>query len=214
MSPEKKKICIVGVGGFAREVLCCLIDAIAGTGQKIQDVACFMVDKEYFKESKIMGVDVILQEDFEPSKYDVVVAIGDPALRRGKVAKMPPETTYTRIIHPSAIMSEWVEIGEGSIVTAGTILTCNIKIGKHAHLNLHTTVGHDCKMGDFFTSAPGANISGNCTFGECVYFGTNAAIREKVTVCDDVTIGMGGIVVKSIAEPGIYVGNPLRKLEK
>ena len=39
------------------------------------------------------------------------------------------------------------EIGAGSIITAGCIITTNIKIGKHSHLNLHTTIGHDCELG-------------------------------------------------------------------
>ena len=69
-------------------------------------------------------------------------------------------------------------------------------------------------MGDFFTTAPSANISGNCNFGDCVYFGTNSAVRQGVKICDNVTIGMGGVVVKDITEEGVYIGNPLKKLEK
>lgn len=214
MIDNNKKICILGAGGFGREVLCCLIDGIKTTNHKIEEIACFMVNDENFKEKKIMGVDVIPQSKFDPGLYNVVVAIGDPSARKSVVASLPKQTTYTSIIHPSVVIPEWVEIGEGSIITAGTILTCNIKIGKHAHLNLHTTIGHDCIMGDFFTTAPAANISGNCHFGDCVYFGTSSAIRKRVKICDNVTIGMGGVVVKDITEEGVYIGNPLKKLEK
>lgn len=210
----KKKICILGTGGFGREVLCCLIDAISSTKLRIEDIACFMVSDEYFNENKIMGVDVIPQSKFDPLIYDVVVAIGEPNSRKSVVDSLPPQTTYTTIIHPSAVISKWVEIGEGSVITAGTILTCNIKIGKHAHLNLHTTIGHDCIIGDFFTTAPAANISGNCSFGDYVYFGTNTSVRQGVKICNNVTIGMGGVVVKDITEEGVYIGNPLKKLEK
>jgi sugar O-acyltransferase (sialic acid O-acetyltransferase NeuD family) len=210
----EKKICIVGAGGFGREVLCCLIDKIASTNLEIEEIACFMVSDEDFKETKIMGINVISQSMFDPALYNVVIAIGDPTSRKRVVNNLPTQTTYTSIIHPSAVISDWVEIGEGCIITAGTILTCNIKIGKHAHLNLHTTIGHDCIIGDFFTSAPAANISGNCHFGDCVYFGTNSAVREGVKICDNVTIGMGAVVVKDIIEEGVYIGNPLKKLEK
>lgn len=214
MIDNEKKICIMGTGGFSREVLCCLIDGIAKANLKIEEIACFMESDENFKENKIMGIDVIPQSKFDPELYNVVVAIGDPSSRKRVVNNLPSQTTYTTIIHPSAVISEWVEIGEGSIITAGTILTCNIKIGKHAHLNLHTTIGHDCIMGDFFTTAPAANISGNCEFGECVYFGSNSAVKQGVKICDNVTIGMGGIVVKDITEEGVYIGNPLKKLDK
>lgn len=214
MIVNKRKICIVGTGGFGREVLCCLIDSLPPSNVPLHELVCFMVGDEYFSENRMMGLDVIPQSRFDPAHYDVVVAIGEPALRKKMVESLPEETKFTNVIHPTAVISQWVELGEGSIVTAGTILTCHIKIGKHAHLNLHTTVGHDCVMGDYFTTAPAANISGNCVFGDCVYFGTNASIKQGVHITSHVTIGMGAVVVKDIQEEGVYIGNPLVKLEK
>jgi sugar O-acyltransferase (sialic acid O-acetyltransferase NeuD family) len=211
---DNKKICIIGAGGFGREVLLCVVDSITTTNLKLEDTVCFMVEDEYLVENKIMGIEVIPQSKFDPNLYNVVVAIGDPKTRKRVVESLPDETTFTTVIHPNAIISDWVQIGEGSIITAGVIITCNIKIGKHSQLNLHTTIGHDCELGDYFTTAPGANISGNCTFGEKVYFGTNASVRQGVSICNDVTIGMGGVVVKNISESGVYIGNPLKKLQK
>ncbi len=106
-----------------------------------------------------------------------------------------------------------VKIGEGSIICAGVILTTNIEIGNHAHLNIHTTIGHDTKIGNFFTSAPGAKISGNCEIEDRVYIGTNASVREKIKICSDVTIGLGAGVVKHIIEPGTYVGCPATRIK-
>ena len=209
-----KKYCIVGTGGFGREVLCCLIDYLAITEYRVQDSAVFMVDDEYFKDSNIMGVPVIRKSEFDESEYDVLVAIGDSATRKSVVTSLPAATTYATLIHPTATVSEWVEIGEGTIITAGCVVTCNIQLGKHAHLNLNTTIGHDCRLGDYFTTAPGANISGSCIFGECVYFGTSSSVRQGVNICDNVTIGMGGVVVKDIDEAGVYIGSPVRKLAK
>lgn len=90
-------------------------------------------------------------------------------------------------------------------------MTCQIKIGDFAQLNLGTTIGHDCIIGDFFTTAPSVNISGICNIGKKVYFGTSAAIRQNLKVCDNVNIGMGAMVVKDITEPGTYVGIPAKK---
>ncbi len=214
MIVKEKKICIIGAGGFAREVLCCIIDGLKMPNSKIEELVCFMVADEDFEEPKIMGIDVIPQSLFDPLIYEAIIGIGDPILRKKIVKSLPVNTTFTTIIHPSAVISEWVKIGEGSIITAGTIITCNVTIGKHAHLNLHTTIGHDCEIGDFFTTTPATNISGNCKFGNCVYFGTNSAVKQGIKICDNVTIGMGGVVVKDIQEPGVYVGNPIKKLEK
>ena len=62
-------------------------------------------------------------------------------------------------------------------------------------------------------SAPGAKISGNCEIGECVYFGTNASVRQKIKICDNVIIGLNAGVVKNINEPGVYAGVPVTKIK-
>ncbi len=207
-----KKICIFGTGGFAREVFCCLIDSWAVKSIPTKENVVFMEDDDRLTQTEVMGIPVLPKSKFDIKKYDLIIGVGDPKIRKKIVEEFPTGTTYATIIHPSVVKSDWVEVGAGSIITAGCILTCNIKIGKHAQLNLLTTIGHDCVIGDFFTTAPAANISGVCTFGDCVYFGTNTSVKQGITICDEVTIGMGGVVVKPITEPGVYIGNPVIKM--
>lgn len=208
------KIAVFGAGGFGKETICYLIDSIEKSNQRIEDVAVFVVDDEWYTSKVVMGINVIPKSKFSADEYEVLVAVGDPLKRRIIVESLPSNTKYHTLVHPSAVISKYVEIGEGGIITPGTIITCDIKIGKHAHLNLHTTIGHDCIIGDYFTTAPGVKISGSCHIDECVYFGTNSSIREKIKVCKNVTIGMGAVVIKDITEEGTYIGSPAKKLER
>jgi acetyltransferase-like isoleucine patch superfamily enzyme len=50
------------------------------------------------------------------------------------------------------------------------------------------------------------------TIGHHVSIGSNATILP-VSICDEVVIGAGAVVTKSIFEPGTYAGNPARKLK-
>lgn len=191
---------IIGAGGFAREVAA----AMGRTDIK------FFVDEQYANvEANVYGL-----SQFDPEKYQAVVAIGDPRARFDIIQRLPSNTKYFTFVDPSAIIG-WrdVEIGEGSIICAGTIITTNVKIGKHAHLNLLSTVGHDTEINDYFTTAPGAKISGNCKIHDLVYIGTNASVREKTTIHSLVTIGLNAGVVKDITEPGVYVGVPAKKIK-
>jgi acetyltransferase-like isoleucine patch superfamily enzyme len=49
------------------------------------------------------------------------------------------------------------------------------------------------------------------TIGNKVSIGSNATILP-VTICDNVVIGAGAVVTKNITIPGVYVGNPAKKL--
>lgn len=192
---------LIGAGGFAREIKAHIGDPT---------MKCF-VDDLFWKENDKF---IFPLSQFNPEEYEVIVAIGNPKDRYDIIQRLPKETQYFSFVHSSAqILGNDVKIGKGSIICAGCILTTNIEIGNHAHLNLQTTIGHDTTIGDFFTTAPGAKISGNCTIGNYVYLGTNASVREKINITDNVTIGLNSGVVKDITDPGIYGGVPTKKLK-
>lgn len=199
------KLAIFGVGGFGREVY--------HQFQEKYSSVIFVIDDEYFSSTADYGFETIPLSKFDPTEYFAVVAVGNPTDRKNIVERFPKDTLWATLIHHSVnVTAPDVEIGEGSIICAGSILTTNIKLGKHTHLNLLTTIGHDVIIKDFFTTAPGAKISGTCNIDECVYFGTNSSVREKISICNNVTIGMQAAVVKNITEPGTYIGLPAKRV--
>ena len=191
---------LIGAGGFAREIKAHMNNP---------KMLCFVDDNYYIGDIYTLPL-----SEFDPYKYEALIAVGNPNDRYNISLKLPPNTKYFTYIDKNAILLDSnIIIGEGSIICAGCILTTNITIGKHAHLNLQTTIGHDTIIGDYFTTAPGAKISGNCTINNRVYVGTNASVKEKINIIDSVTIGLNSGVVKNITEPGIYVGTPCNKIK-
>jgi sugar O-acyltransferase (sialic acid O-acetyltransferase NeuD family) len=192
------KLAIFGYGGHAREV-----------AAQINIPVDFFVDDEYSNEyTKPIS-------DFNPELHMMMVAVSNPKHREEIVKKLPKETKYFRFIHPTAqIFANDVEIGEGSFIGANSILTTNIKIGNHTILNRAVHIGHDTKIGDYFSAMPGAIVSGNVTVGDRVYLGTNSTIIENKQLSDDITIGANGVVVKDITNSGTYVGVPVNFLKK
>lgn len=185
---------LIGAGGHASEVM----------AQLNEDLPCFVED-EYASHNTIP------MSEFNPTEYSVMVAIGDSKLRRQIINRLPKETDFFSFIHPTAlIMDNSVKIGVGSFIGANCILTTNIKIGDHALLNRGNHISHDCCIGNYFSAMPNAILSGNVKIGDEVYLGGNSSIREEVEICDKVTIGMGGVVTRSIRKHGTYVGVPVR----
>ena len=181
------KKALIGYGGHASEVM-------AQMGVKLP---CF-VDDEYVVD------ETLPISSLNTAEYTVMVAVGNSKDRADIVNKLPKNTRYFSWIHPTALILGEVEIGDGSFIGAYSILTSNIKIGKHALLNRGNHIGHDCVIGNFFSAMPGAIVSGNVNIGNNCYLGTNSSIKEKCIICNNVTLGMNSFILKDIYEPGVY----------
>lgn len=189
---------IFGYGGHAMEVYY----------QMGSSETHFFVDDEYSNDiAKPIST-------FDPEQYEIIIAVSNPLEREKIVNKLPKETKYFTFIHPTTlIFGNKIEIEEGSFIGANTILTTNIKIGKHSILNRGNQIGHDTIIGNYFSAMPGSIVSGNCKIGDRVYLGTNSSVKEKIEICDDVTIGLNTGIVKNISDKGIYIGSKTNKLK-
>lgn len=192
------KLALFGYGGHAREV-----------AAQINQPVIFFVDDKFVNENTHPI------SKFNPYEYSLMIAVADCEVREEVVNKLPKDTKYFTFIHPTAqILSKDVKIGEGSFIGANSILTTNISIGKHAILNRGNQIGHDCVIGNFFSAMPGAIVSGNVHIGNNNYLGTNSTVIEKKSLLNNITIGANGVVVKDITESGVYVGVPVKKIQK
>ena len=202
------KICIIGTGGYAKEIYW-LIDEIG----RQDEVLCFMEPDSVWQERTLMDIPVRPQSEFDATNCSAVIAIGNSKIREKVTHQLPPETRYETLISPQAKVTRWDVVGEGSIVQIHSVLTVDVTVGKHCHLNGFTTVGHDTVIQDFATTTVFVAISGECNIGKHSYWGNGSTIRQGISICDDVTIGMGAVVAKPITASGIYVGIPAKKIK-
>lgn len=216
-----QQIAIYGGGGFAREVAW-LVQACNVGVETTYKVVCFIDDDENKQGLHLNNIPVYnLYDAYARFPQALVVSgIGSPHVRENVMltarnAGFHPAT----IIHPNVAYShEWNSIGEGTVICAGSILTVNITVGEHVQINLDCTIGHDAILGDYTTLAPGVHVSGWVHLGKRVYIGTGANIingteANPLVIADDVVIGAGACVTKSVTEAGItVVGVPAKAI--
>jgi sugar O-acyltransferase (sialic acid O-acetyltransferase NeuD family) len=197
------KLALFGFGGHAREVQV-----------QMQKDLTFFIDDSFHDPEKYRGKKVKPLKDFDPSVYALMLAVGDSQKRKEIVERLPEETRYFTYIHPTAIIANGSKIGHGSFVGAFSIITNDVSVGEHCILNRANHIGHNSKIGNFFSAMPGSIVSGDVTIGNQVYLGTNSSVIEGKILCDDIIIGAGAVVVKNLKESGTYVGVPARMLLK
>jgi sugar O-acyltransferase (sialic acid O-acetyltransferase NeuD family) len=207
----KKPLYIYGTGGLGREVatiinvlpeweLVGFIDDSANAGAVIRGIP-------------VVGGCSFLNQSKE--KINVVIAIGDPITKeqiRKSIDK--DKVQFATIVHPSVILQDLssIKIGIGSILCAGSVLTCDIVIGEHVLINLNSTIGHDCSVGDFSSLMPGVNISGNVSIATKVLIGSGSSVRNKVTIKDSAIVGMGSVVIRNVGNGSTVAGVPAKPL--
>jgi len=132
---------------------------------------------------------------------------------------------HVKVIEPCNLYE--CSIGEYSFIGPFVEIQKGVVIGKHCRIQSHSficslvSLGNNCFVGhavifvnDLFTNGgPSGNpaLWKKTTIGNNVYFGSNSTILP-VSICDNVVIGAGAVVTKNITVPGVYAGNPAKKL--
>jgi acetyltransferase-like isoleucine patch superfamily enzyme len=117
-------------------------------------------------------------------------------------------------------------IGDNCFIGPFVEIQKNVQIGIRTKIQSHSficelvSIGNFCFIGhgvmfinDLFQK--GGPAQGDKTFwksttiGNHVSIGSNATILP-VNICDNVVIGAGAVVTKSIAQSGVYAGNPAK----
>jgi len=217
---QTRQVAIYGGGGFAREVAW-LIQS-CNDGDTAYQVVCLIDDDVAAHGTLLNGIPVVGLETARQRfpQANVVGAVGSPHTRQLLMEKaMAAGFHFETIIHPRVERSTWIEIGAGTVVCAGTILTTNIVLGQHVQINLDCTIGHDVNMGDYTTLAPGVHVSGCVQFGRRAYVGTGAVILngtrdDPIVIGEDAVVGAAACVTKSVPAGVTVVGVPARPLQR
>ena len=205
---------IIGAGGFGREVAW-LVERINEVNPT-WNLKGFIDDNESLWGNVEGDYPVLGGCEYLKPLGDVyaVCAVGSAKVRKIIIGRIKESNVkFATLIDPSVLVSKRVEIGEGSIICAGTIITVDIKIGNHVIINLDCTIGHDDVIEDFVTIYPSVNVSGNVLIGQCTELGTGTQIIQGKRITANSIVGAGAVVVKNIDEPGTYVGSPVKKIK-
>lgn len=211
-----KRLIIIGASGFGREVSW-LVERI-NQAQPQWDILGFLDDNEELMDQIAGGYKVLgcVEDVVKYPDAHFVCAIGSARIREmiiSRINKIIPNVKYATLIDPTVQMSNRVEIGEGSMICAGNIITVDIKIGKHIIMNLDCTVGHDAVIHDFVTLYPSVNLSGITTVGECTELGTGTHIIQGVNIGSHTIVGAGAVVIKDLPDKCTAVGAPAKPIK-
>lgn len=212
---DMKDLIIVGAGDFGREVAWLVERINEQSGE--WSLLGFADDSATLQGRELDGYPVLGTiaelERWDRSVY-IVCSVNNCGARQEIMTRLLKNKRLlpATLIDPTAVIGRNVQIGSGCIVCAGTVTTINGALCDGTIVNLSCTIGHDTRLMPYCTIYPGCNLSGKVTVGERVTLGTGSKIIQGINICADAVVGAGAVVVRSVTEPGVYVGVPARKL--
>jgi acetyltransferase EpsM len=195
------RLVIIGAGALAREA--------HSLFHNQYDIIGFL-DTPYFKGEQINGCPVTNQP-LPDTEY--IIAVADPNKKK-QLALNYPNLPYAKLVHPTAIISDYTYIPKGTIIFPYATVDPNVKFGKHVFIGYHAFIGHHADIGDYSTVFTGTAVSGYTKLREGAYMGAhsctvNERYREKCVVLGEYCrVGAGAVVTKPVKDGETVIGVP------
>jgi len=197
-----KQVIIFGIGQLGELMASCLSEDYGKT------IAAFTVDREYKTNESFCERPVLAFEElpgrYNPSDYDVIIAVGYANINRTRHEKMAACTkmgyallSYVSpkaiippnfIPEPNIIIFEAATIQRFATIGAGCIIWPSAFIGHHAILREAVFVG------------PNASVCGGTDIGACCLIGAGAVVRDYLKVGAHAVVGAGNTLLRNLPE--------------
>ena len=210
----RRSLLILGAGGHGRVIA----ETAVLTG--VYDSIAFLDDR-YSKTSasvEVNGIPLIgklndakTEEKILERFTDAALGLGQNYLRMhwyGQLSnsgyKLEP------LVHPSAYVSKSATLGYGSVVLALASIQCCASVGNGVIVNDMSCIEHDCRVKDGAHICPGAVLGGSVSVGSCSWIGLRTAIKNNVSIGNNVLVGASSLVLRDIEDDMVVYGAPAK----
>ncbi|MGI6075044.1 MAG: acetyltransferase [Pyramidobacter sp.] len=159
----RQDLLIYGAGDFGREAR--WLAELLGRW----NIIGFCDDGKHAGE-EVDGLPVLTSEEVLKTRtapLHVIFGFADP---RGKAALWKKLRGFSHLVFPTLIAPDaYVErdaiLGDGCYIGHFCFVSAKARLGRFVMLNTASQIGHDCRIGDFCSFMPMADISGHVVMG-------------------------------------------------
>lgn len=202
-----KPLILIGGGGHCQSV----IEVAESCGRIIRGI--LDVPSEVGKQVlgyPIIGTDTEIPTFADSCEFVITVGfIKDPALRIKLYNRVLENGgALATLVASSAYVSHHARLGQGTVVMHHAFVNAGAEVGGNVILNTFCNIEHGVRIGHQCHISTGVMVNGDCQVGDNCFIGSQSVLANGVSVCDNVLVGAGSFVRKSILRPGVYSGNP------
>jgi UDP-perosamine 4-acetyltransferase len=193
----KLPVIVLGAGGHGRV----LLEALRLSREKVigvTDAQPSHVDKKKLRVPVLGNDKAVLS--YSPKKVFLANGLGSTGVtpKRAELFRKFKAKGYRfiNVIHPSAVISKDVVLGEGTQVMAGAVIQTGAMVGENTIINTRASIDHDCEIGSHVHIAPGVVLSGGVKVGDGSHLGTGAVIVQNVVLPESSFVKAASLVTQ------------------
>jgi acetyltransferase EpsM len=202
-----------------------LIFPYSGSGMEVLDCICdlsktaFISDDVNYVGKTKSGIKIMQRNAINTNKSSKIILVNgsvESFLNRKKTIldfNIPYER-YSTVIHPSAIISRFSNIGKNVFISAGVTIGPNVIIEDHVIILAGSNIHHDCIIKKYSIICGNVLIAGNVEIGSNCYIGASTSVKNGLKIGENTLIGIGSVVINDIENDVICYGVPAKKQEK
>lgn len=161
------------------------------------EVEGFCVNEKYISDKLFCGKPVIalekLESVYDPNEVSLIMGIGYTKMGdiKEKIYLECKEMgfSFENYIHPTAILCEDIQIGEGNNILEGVILESGVEMGDCNLIFGGAMIAHDTKVGSFNSFSVKSTVAGYSDVRNHCFIGANSTVRDHVVIADYSLIG-------------------------
>ena len=193
----KERVLIIGSGGHAKIV----IDILELTKEYEIFGIVTNDDIESFCGYKVLGNDNVLGKLFKKGITKVAMGIGGfrnnniRTIIFNKLKKI--NFDIINVIHPTAVISQSVSLGEGNVIFAGVIINSEVQIKNNCIVATGSSIDHETILNNHCLISAGVTIGAGAVLNQGVLCALGSNIISAITIGENVLVAAGATVVSS-----------------
>ena len=204
----KKKLIIIGAGGFAKSI----IDSINYT--EIDLIGFIDTYKQGYHEGyPIIANDV--NEIKNPQDYVYFIGVGEPKVRYQFLHLLREnQLPLINIIDSTSLISQKVELGESIYIGKLCIVNSGCKLNDGVVVNTRSLIEHGNQIDFCSNISTNVVLNGDVKVGDRTFVGSCTVVNGQISIGSQSIIGSGSVVIRNIADKVVVAGSPTRLIRE
>ena len=208
-----KKLVIIGAGDFGREVYSWAKQSkennLSWEIKGFIDDNLKALDGFKYDLKIISGV-----KEYNPSAEDLFIcAVGNVNLKKKLTSLILKKGgKFTNVIHPTVVMGENVKLGTGIVLCPYVVISSDTVLKNFIHVNLHTSIGHDVKIGNWCFVGTGCALNGHVVMEDSIFMAGHVIVLPRGYIGKETVVGAGSVVVGRVKRGVTVFGAPAKQL--